>query len=202
MSGDARAGEELEAGLERRDDGTLELLAPAVGSWWHPPAAGTIVGPGSAIGTLWRLGRAARLCVPRGVAGRVVDVPDGRLVAVGWGDPLLRLAPLDAGADAARGPDAASGESLDELPAGCHAVTAPTAGVFYRRPSPGAAPFVEVGGRVRRGQPVGLVEVMKTFNQIVWDGAGSAEEAEVVELRAENGGDVRGGQVLVVLRGV
>ena len=37
---------------------------------------------------------------------------------------------------------------------------------------------VEAGQKIHTGQPVGLVEVMKTFNQILYEGAGRPEEAE------------------------
>ena len=84
--------------------------------------------------------------------------------------------------------------------AAAKAVTAPTDGVFYRRPAPDAAPFVEPGGRVEAGQPVGLVEVMKTFNQILYGGPGFPDSAEVLEIRAEEGAEIRSGDVLVVVR--
>lgn len=42
-----------------------------------------------------------------------------------------------------------------------HTLTAPTVGVFYRSPEPGAAPFVDTGDLVGPGQQVGIVEAMK-----------------------------------------
>ncbi|MQA07267.1 MAG: biotin carboxyl carrier domain-containing protein [Pseudonocardiaceae bacterium] len=39
-------------------------------------------------------------------------------------------------------------------------------GVFYRRPSPEADPYVEEGGTISEGQTIALIEVMKTFNEI------------------------------------
>ncbi len=45
-------------------------------------------------------------------------------------------------------------------------VLAPMAGIFYRRPSPDAEPFVEQGDRVEAGDVVALIEVMKLFNEI------------------------------------
>lgn len=45
-------------------------------------------------------------------------------------------------------------------------VLAPMAGIFYRQPSPDADPFVDEGDRVQAGDVVGLVEVMKLFNEI------------------------------------
>lgn len=46
-------------------------------------------------------------------------------------------------------------------------VPAPMAGIFYRQPSPDADPFVEEGDRVQAGDVVGLIEVMKLFNEIL-----------------------------------
>jgi hypothetical protein len=41
---------------------------------------------------------------------------------------------------------------------------------------------------------------MKTFNQILYDGPGCPEEAEVVEVRCEDAQEVSAGQILVVVR--
>ena len=45
-------------------------------------------------------------------------------------------------------------------------VRAPISGVFFRAPSPGVPPFVEVGSMVRKGQPLALLEAMKLFSKI------------------------------------
>jgi acetyl-CoA carboxylase biotin carboxyl carrier protein len=78
-------------------------------------------------------------------------------------------------------------------------VVSPSDGVFYRKPSPDAPAFVEVGASVSAGQAVGLVEVMKTFNQILYGGPGFPEPATVVEIRADDTAEVRAGQVLLVV---
>jgi acetyl-CoA carboxylase biotin carboxyl carrier protein len=61
-------------------------------------------------------------------------------------------------------------------------VAAPLTGVFYAAPSPGAAPLVAVGQVIAAGQPIGLIEAMKLFNEIKSDKAG-----RVVRIVAENG---------------
>ena len=43
---------------------------------------------------------------------------------------------------------------------------APLTGIFYRSPSPQAAPFVQVGSQVGQGDVIGLIEAMKLFNEI------------------------------------
>ena len=49
---------------------------------------------------------------------------------------------------------------------GGHFITSPMVGTFYRSPSPGAAPYVNVGDMVKKGQTVGIIEAMKIMNEI------------------------------------
>ncbi|MGA8097299.1 MAG: biotin/lipoyl-containing protein [Candidatus Cybelea sp.] len=51
-------------------------------------------------------------------------------------------------------------------------VLAPLTGVFYRSPSPDAAPYVDVGDRVEPGDVLCVLEAMKLFNEIQSDDAG------------------------------
>lgn len=44
-----------------------------------------------------------------------------------------------------------------------HSVLSPLPGTFYRKPTPDAAPYVDVGETVTAGTVIGLVEVMKQF---------------------------------------
>lgn len=65
-------------------------------------------------------------------------------------------------------------------------VTAPSVGVFWHAPGPGAAPLVEVGGHVHPADPVGLVEVMESLNPVPAGLAGRvravlAADGELVE---------------------
>jgi len=123
-----------------------------------------------------------------------------RIEPVGYGQLLFRLDPVRTGPGGASSSKSSRGSAEAGLARGTRAVTAPTDGVFYSRPSSAAAPFVQVGDRLRPGQPVGLVEVMKTFHQIVYGGPGFPERAEVLELCCEDGEEVRAGQPLVVVR--
>lgn len=62
-----------------------------------------------------------------------------------------------------------------------HQVVSPLPGIFYRRPSPEAPPYKEAGDRVKTGDVVGLVEVMKQFTEIQADADGT-----VVRFLVEN----------------
>ncbi len=74
------------------------------------------------------------------------------------------------------------------------AVPAPSVGLFWRAPSPGAPPFVDVGTRVEPEDTVGIVEVMKLMNQVPAGIAGV-----VTAVLVENGGMVEHGQPLVLV---
>jgi len=73
-------------------------------------------------------------------------------------------------------------------------VSAPMVGTFYRSPSPGAPPFVEIGGKVKGGDPIGIIEVMKLFTTIHAEWSGT-----VTEVGAENATLVEYGQMLFVI---
>lgn len=100
-----------------------------------------------------------------------------------------------ASRSAAAAPDAplasVAGAPRPEAP-GLVAVTAPLIGTFYRAPSPGAPPFVEVGSHVEPDDTVCIVEVMKLMNAVR---AGC--RGRVVEICAENGALVEYGQTLM-----
>jgi biotin carboxyl carrier protein len=186
---------------EPLEGGGWRLVAPRVGFWLEPPAAGTLVGPGSGLGRLRTLNRVRGLVVPEGVAGSLEGPPRDRRVAVEHGTELARVRPLATGAVADLGTLLPGGEAAPAgLGAGLHGVTAPTDGVFWLRPGPGEPPFVEPRATLVLGQAVGLIEVMKTFNQVRYGGAGLPERAELVELRCSDGAEVRSGQLLMVVR--
>lgn len=46
-------------------------------------------------------------------------------------------------------------------------VKAPIVGIFYTAPGPGEAPFVRTGQKVKKGDPIGIIEAMKVMNEIV-----------------------------------
>ncbi len=74
------------------------------------------------------------------------------------------------------------------------AVRAPMLGTFYRSPAPGEPPFVEAGERVKAGDTVCLIEVMKLFTTIRAGIAGV-----VRRIPAANGQLVEYNEVLIVI---
>ncbi|MEV5832081.1 biotin/lipoyl-containing protein [Nocardia sp. NPDC052112] len=53
---------------------------------------------------------------------------------------------------------------------------APSVGVFYRSPEPGADPFVQVGDRVTAGQQIAIVEAMKLMIPVTTQTSGVITE--------------------------
>ena len=70
-------------------------------------------------------------------------------------------------------------------------IESPMLGVFYRAPSPGAPPFVDVGTRVETDTIVCLIEVMKMMNSVPAGVAGT-----IAEIHVENANPVEFGQPL------
>jgi acetyl-CoA carboxylase biotin carboxyl carrier protein len=73
-------------------------------------------------------------------------------------------------------------------------VGAPSLGLFWRSPKPGAPPFVEVGDRVEADSTICIVEVMKLMNHVKAGCAGV-----VSAIHPDNGAMVEYGQPLVTI---
>lgn len=75
-----------------------------------------------------------------------------------------------------------------------HVVKSPMVGTFYRSPSPGSKPFVEVGDTVKSGDTICIIEAMKLLNEIESD-----KDGVVKAVLVENGQPVEYGEPLVVI---
>ncbi len=180
------------------DDGSVLLLAPAVGEVRELSAVGDVVVPGRPIGVLEALGRREVLLAPLGVGGRVVErrVSGKASAPVGFGDELLRLDPRAAG-----GADAGPGESTASRTASL-VFRSPMSGRFYARSAPSKPPLVSVGEVIELGHGVCLLEVMKTFNRVSYGGEGLPPRVRIVRVVPTDGEDVARGSILLELEPV
>lgn len=62
------------------------------------------------------------------------------------------------------------------------AITAPMVGTFYTAPTPDQPPFVQVGDRVKKGQPLCLLEAMKMMSEVT-----APCDCEITAVLKENG---------------
>ena len=104
------------------------------------------------------------------------------------------MAPPMAAAAAAAAPVAAAETETAAAEVSGHVVTSPMVGTFYEAPSPGSAPFVEVGKSVKEGDTLCIIEAMKMLNQIEADKSGV-----IKQIVAENGKPVEFGQPLFII---
>jgi acetyl-CoA carboxylase biotin carboxyl carrier protein len=74
-------------------------------------------------------------------------------------------------------------------------VKSPIVGTFYRSTEPGAAPFVDIGDRVKKDQVLCIIEAMKLMNEIT-----SEYEGEIVSVYVENGKPVQYGERLFAIK--
>lgn len=73
-------------------------------------------------------------------------------------------------------------------------ITSPIVGTFYRAPAPDAAPYVEIGQIVEKGEVLCIVEAMKLMNEI------EAEfKCKIVKICKENAQPVEYGDALFVV---
>lgn len=124
---------------------------------------------------------------------RISRYTSGAPVAVQSAAPVAMLPPVAAASAAAESEAAVKGVGVEEMPPG-HTVNSPMVGTFYRAPSPGATPFVEVGEHVSEGDTLCIIEAMKMLNQIESDKAGT-----VKAILVDNAEPVEYGQALFVI---
>ena len=74
-------------------------------------------------------------------------------------------------------------------------VKSPIVGTFFRSAEPGAAPFVDVGTTVKKGEVLCIIEAMKLMNEI-----DSEYDGEIVKVYVENGQPVQYGERLFAIK--
>ena len=86
--------------------------------------------------------------------------------------------------------------AADSADAASHpgAVTSPMVGTVYLAPEPDAPSFIEVGGAVKKGQTLLIVEAMKVMNPIT-----APADGTVKQIFVQNAQPVEFGEVLVVI---
>ena len=71
-------------------------------------------------------------------------------------------------------------------------ITSPMVGTFYRKPSPDAEPFIEVGQIIKKGDTVCIIEAMKMMNQVK-----SQVDGKIISINVGDGEPVEFDQELI-----
>ena len=113
---------------------------------------------------------------------------------------VVNVTPLGAPAASIAAPAAgaapAASAAAAEPPPGIegHVVKSPMVGTFYRASAPDAKPFIDVGGTVKEGQTICVIEAMKLMNEIEAD-----KDGVIKAIMVENGQPVEYGESLMMI---
>ncbi len=136
------------------------------------------------------------LVAESGIAELEITEGEGKVRIVKFSQTLQPVPMSYAAPVAAAAPAPAAAAPVAQAPAAPvgHQVKAPMVGTFYRSPTPGASPFIELGQSVKEGEPLCIIEAMKLLNEIEADKSGV-----ITEILVENGEPVEYGQPLFVI---
>ncbi|MCH2113023.1 MAG: hypothetical protein MK213_09215 [Planctomycetes bacterium] len=169
----------------KEHEGTVVLASPAVGVFRAQVGLGETIQEGSVMGILTILGHPHPLFAPNGFDGICSEAVTSKAVDCGatlFAVKTVELEPLEGNADSS---------TTEESE---HCFLAPQSGKFWRRPAPDAPNSVEEGDILQPNKTLGLLEVMKTFTPLKFDGT---SPATALRFRAADGEDVQEGQGLL-----
>jgi acetyl-CoA carboxylase biotin carboxyl carrier protein len=179
------------------------VLSPATGYYSDRPRGGAVLTGSSFAGKLKVLNKYYDLYLPREAYGQVMPEEGKDLVVpVAYGQELFRLN-LDQDALHRKTAGTKSGSKLKDADRGTieegFVVRAFTTGIFYAKPLPDSPPFVTVGEEIEKGKALGLIEIMKTFNHIIFHGTDRADTGKIKKIYVKDGQEVKLGQPLFLI---
>ncbi len=165
------------------ENSRLRVLCPSIGFLKLSVKNGEFIDRERCIGKLVRLGQSFELYLPKEISGRVLL--ESIVPSVGYGDEMFQVEVLDKKAEKL------IPEKNDSL-----SIDAPMDGMFYLCAAPGSPTFVKVGDMVRPQQVVGLIEVMKCFYPMKYEGAG---DVKIEKILLGNGSPIQSGTKIYLI---
>ena len=187
--------------LSEVEDSRYVIFSPGVGYYIDWPRNGTVLTGGSYIGRLKILDTYYNLYLPADIFGRVMVNNDRDFVLpVAYREELFQLNP-DKNIDESEQKKAIVDSVSDKIEASMvgFIVTAFTTGIFYAKPSPDSPPFVVEGQDIENGKALGLIEVMKTFNHIIFHGTDKSATGKIKKIFVRDSQEVKLGQPLFLI---
>ena len=182
-----------------KKESQIIIKSPAVGYYSLMPGKGTFLSGNAFIGKLRILNSFHDLYLPENVFGKVIiEQEKDKMFYVEYGQELFRLNPEKALIDSEQQIAASELKKSEKLEQG-FLITAFTTGIFYRRSSPDAPSYVEEGQRIEKGKVLGLIEVMKTFNHIVFQGTDKSDSGVIKKIFCDDAQEVKLGEWLFVI---
>jgi acetyl-CoA carboxylase biotin carboxyl carrier protein len=177
-----------------KKEGIVNIFSPSVGIYHRSPNNGDYLCPGSYIGYLSVLKSKFQLYIPDDISGRTdIDINSLREIRTGYGDPILQILSTEniTSIDNVK-KDKFNGNKKQEGIIIRSFIT----GIFYSRETPDSSPFVKVGSIVTRGDTLGLIEVMKSFNKIIFDEGEKFGSGIIEEIFVDNDIEIKMGDPL------
>jgi biotin carboxyl carrier protein len=185
--------------LTELDGSHHRIFSPAVGVYFSFPERGTFLSAGSSIGKLRVFNTIYDLLLPENVLGEVIFQGEkDKIINVEYGQELFRLNP-EKGLTDLKKKVVVSKSAQSEIEEEGHVISAFTTGIFYRKSSPDAPPYVEEGQAIEKGKVLGLIEVMKTFNQIIFSGTDSTDTGRIKKIYVKDSQEVKLNQPLFLI---
>lgn len=180
---------------------TISVRAPMVGIYGRMPVINSLVTEHSDLGRITSLRSEFQLVFPSPVKGKIIRLTHrDKMVRVEYGQELFQVETKIKSSSPSKKKPPASGTPQPAEGDG-HTVRAFTTGIFYLKPSPDSPPFITKDQVIQKGKILGLIEVMKTFNQIVFQGIPGINVSDwiVREIFRGNGEEVKLGDPLFLL---
>lgn len=179
----------------------ISVKSPMVGIYDLMPSPNSLVSEQSSLGRITNLRAEYKLIFSTPIQGRVVNTSHSdKIVKVEYCQELFQLKTNMGNLTSKEShPSKKKGQPTDTENG--HTIRAFTTGIFYLNPSPDSPPFVKKDQIIQKGKVLGLIEVMKTFNQIVFQGIKGSRSADwiIKEIYPQNGEEVKLGDPLFLL---
>ncbi|MFA5668399.1 MAG: acetyl-CoA carboxylase biotin carboxyl carrier protein [Balneolaceae bacterium] len=114
---------------------------------------------------------------------------------VTYSQPMAQQSYAQAPAASPAASAPASTEAAPKPAAEGEVINSPIVGTYYKSPSPGSDPFLNIGDKVNKGQTLCIVEAMKIMNEIEAEFSGT-----VVEILVTDGQAVEFDQPLFIIK--
>lgn len=169
------------------DQTHTEIMSPKIGRITLSVEPNHVVEPGQRIGYLRQLGKIYELIFNEPVSSRIITVLERESVA--YGDVIMVV--VENIVDKA----AVSQKTIVDHSASS-SIDAPMDGMFYLSPSPKDPPFVKTGDLIQPGQVLGMIEVMKSFYPMKYQGK---KPVTIVQITIANATPIVSGATLFLV---
>lgn len=191
--------------LSEEKESIFSITAPVLGLYSNLPITGEFINKGALVGKVRILNTLYHLYLPPNLSGTVINCNKNRdlIIPLEYHQELFSLGPDRPDQNNTSQLIAHNKNSKDNTPLEHgFAVTSFTTGIFYSSPSPDLPPFVTEGQQIEQGKVLGLIEVMKTFNHLTFQGTKNSDRGIIKKILVRNNQEVKLGESLFLIEDI